>query len=637
MPRGGSETPLPPSFVQRAVEGIRYIITGVSPATWFGPLQPLPPMAPPGVAGRQLDYPVGYNLVVTPRAEEPVSFAQLRALADGYDLLRLVIETRKDQMERLAWSIRRRALPDGRPAARDADPRIAEIEAFFRMPDRVHFWSTWLRQVLEDLFVIDAPALYLRRTRGGGLYALEPIDGASIKRLINADGRTPAPPDPAYQQVLHGLPAVDYTTSELIYRPRNARAHKLYGYSPVEQVVMTVNIALRRQLHQLAYYTEGNVPEALIGTPESWSPQQIREFQQYWDALLEGNLAQRRHAKFVPGGVAKTFIPTREIELKSAFDEWLARVVCFAFSVSPQAFSEHMNRATAETAQQAALAEGLAPVQNWVKQLVDYVLLTEFDAADLEFIWRDEREVDAEKLAGIAQTYVTNGIKTINEARAEIGLDPVAGGDVAMVFTGAGPVPVAKAAEGDGGTAEQGKATRLDRLPPLAKYSPNQPRVPAGRHGGGQWTSGDGTGELVRPVADSAPHPPGDRESQLLPPIFARPPIFPRVPGGRIPIPEETPRTVPKPAPEETPQFKEPIPRLSDSEGAKDVPSWARGYRPYVGESGKDFAKRLLDETYGPGKWEGIKRREREFNQIKKWGDRSFRDPKSTVLPDDGA
>jgi Phage portal protein len=361
------------------------------------------------VAGRQFDYPVGYNLTVTPRADEGVSFAQLRSLADSFDLLRLVIETRKDQMERLDWTIRRRALTNGRPIDRDDDPRIGEIETFFRMPDRLHFWSTWLRQLLEDLFVIDAPTLYLRRSRSGQLYALEPVDGSTIKRLIDIDGRTPTPPDPAYQQVLHGVPAVDYTTQELIYRPRNARTHKLYGFSPVEQIVMTVNIALRRQLHQLAYYTEGNVPEALIGTPESWTPTQIKEFQQYWDALLEGNLAQRRHAKFVPGGVAKTFIPTKETELKSAFDEWLARIVCFAFSISPQPFTDHVNRATAETAQAAALAEGLAPIQNWVKQLVDYLLITEFDAADLEFAWRDEREIDAEKLAGIAQDVLAKG------------------------------------------------------------------------------------------------------------------------------------------------------------------------------------------------------------------------------------
>jgi hypothetical protein len=274
------------------------------------------------------------------------------------------------------------------------------------------------------------------------------IGGATIKRLIDADGRTPAAPDPAYQQVLHGLPAVDFTTRDLLYCPRNPRTHKLYGYSPVEQVVMTVNIALRRQLYQLGYYTEGNVPEALIGTPETWSPNQIKEFQQYWDALLEGNLAQRRHAKFVPGGVAKTFIPTKEVELKGAYDEWLARVICFAFSVSPQAFVDHMNRATAATAQDTALAEGLAPIQSWVKQLVDAIIISEFAAPDLEFQWRDDRESDPAKTASVAQIYVTNGIKTINEARQDIGLDPVTGGDVPLIFTPSGPVPLTKAASG---------------------------------------------------------------------------------------------------------------------------------------------------------------------------------------------
>ena len=429
MAQGGTATPIAPGLIERARQGVRYIISGVTPSTWFGPFQPLQPQAPPEVAGRQFDYPVGYNLETRPRADEPISFAQLRALADALDLLRTVIETRKDQVERLDWTIRRRNLPDGEPAARRRDPRVAAIEDFFRMPDRAHSWSGWLRQLLEDLFVIDAPALYLRRSRAGRLYALEPIDGATVKRLLNADGRTPAPPDPAYQQILHGLPAADLTTRDLIYRPRNLRVHRIYGYSPVEQIVMTVNIAIRRQLFQLSYYTEGNVPEALIGTPESWGPNQIKEFQQYWDALLEGNLAQRRHAKFVPGGVAKTFIPTKEVELKNGYDEWLARVICFAFSISPQPFVPAMNRATAETAQEMALSEGLAPIQNWVKQLVDSILAAEFDAGDLEFRWLDDDAADPETAARIAQTYIAAGIKSVNEVRAEIGLEPVTGGE----------------------------------------------------------------------------------------------------------------------------------------------------------------------------------------------------------------
>ena len=65
---------------------------------------------------------------------------------------------------------------------------------------------------------------------------------------------------PAYQQVLKGLPAVDYSARDIIYRPRNVRAHRVYGYSPVQQVLMTVNIALRRQLWQLDYLPKARSP-----------------------------------------------------------------------------------------------------------------------------------------------------------------------------------------------------------------------------------------------------------------------------------------------------------------------------------------------------------------------------------------
>jgi hypothetical protein len=65
----------------------------------------------------------------------------------------------------------------------------------------------------------------------------------------------------------------------------------------------------------------------------------------------------------------------------------------------------------------------------------------------------------------------------------------------------------------------------------------------------------------------------------------------------------------------------------SGKEGAKDVPSWARGNRPMAGEDGKTFAGRLLDQQYGAGNWE--KGAGSEFSQIQKWADRSFMDPPS--------
>ncbi len=251
-------------------------------ADWLGPLDPLRPSAPPDVAGRRFDFPPGYNLVTRPRAYEPIGFAELRAFADAYDLLRLVIETRKDQMERQRrWRIRPRAAKLTRGASLDAgvSARIAAVESFFKRPDGITRWKTWLRSLLEDMFVIDAATLYCQRTRSGKLCALAQLDGATIKRVIDDWGRTPLPYrgaegtmvyPPAYQQVLKGLPAVNYSARDIIYRPRNVRAHRVYGYSPLQQVLMTVNIALRRQLWQLDYYSEGSIPDALIGVPNGW-------------------------------------------------------------------------------------------------------------------------------------------------------------------------------------------------------------------------------------------------------------------------------------------------------------------------------------------------------------------------------
>ena len=412
-------TPVPPGMVSRITQAVRYVVAGVTPASWFGPLQPMAPVAQDKAIGRQLDYDTGLNLRQNPKQSEGTDFASLRALADGYDLLRIVIETRKDQIAAMPFTFK--AKKEERDAA--PDPRIEMLTAFFASPDKENTWDVWLRALIEDLLVIDAPAVYPRKTVGGDLYSLELMDGAIIKRVIDENGRTPLPPSPAYQQVLKGLPAVDYTRETLIYAPRNIRTNRIYGYSPVEQVQMTVNIALRRQLSQLQYYTDGSTPDLIFGTPPEWQPDQIKQFQEWWDSMLSGNTQARRGTRFVPGGL--TPMNTKDQLLKDAYDEWLARIVCFCFSISPTALMQHTNKATAQSAASTAHEEGLYPLMAWVKGLIDRVLVQFFQITDIEFHWETDQSVDALTQSTIDVAYVTAKVLTPDEVRDSLGKPPL--------------------------------------------------------------------------------------------------------------------------------------------------------------------------------------------------------------------
>ena len=193
-------------------------------ADWFGPLNPLAPIAPADVAGRRFDYAPGYNLQTRPRAFEPIGFQELRWFADACDLLRLVIETRKDQVERLRWTLKPRD-----PVLRRSSKRPAEMQArieagirFLRRPDGYTSWKGWIRSLLEDMFVIDAATLYCQRSRGGKLIALHRSTARRSSRssTIGAARRSPIGGDngatvypAAYQQVLKGYPAVDYSAA----------------------------------------------------------------------------------------------------------------------------------------------------------------------------------------------------------------------------------------------------------------------------------------------------------------------------------------------------------------------------------------------------------------------------------------
>ncbi|MNL00740.1 hypothetical protein D3C87_1211810 [compost metagenome] len=62
--------------------------------------------------------------------------------------------------------------------------------------------------------------------------------------------------------------------------------------------------------------------------------------------------------------------------------------------------------------------------------------------------------------------------------------------------------------------------------------------------------------------------------------------------------------------------------KKSGKDKASDIPSWAAGKKPQPGESGKDFAQRLMDEHCGKGNWSNTGPGS-EYSKLNKNGDRN--------------
>ena len=440
-----------------------YVRTIDTDRNWFSPNQPIWPWGPPyQTYGRSWDYPVGLNLEFEPRRRLLCQFLQV--LSENSSILRTVIETRKDQVASIPWSISIRE----KGQTNLQEKRKKEVEELFERPDGHYRFSRWIRLLLEDLFVIDSPTVYIQRNKGGAPFALRVFQGDTIKVIVDDAGCIPFPPDPAYQQIIKGLPMVNFHRDELLYVPFNPRPKlPIYGMSNCEYVYLTCVTEIRREIYQGNFYVEGNIPDMIIESPESWSSMQLAEYQAFFDNLLSGNAKLKSKARFLPSG-AKAVSPKGAFGefLHSKIDEWTARIICAAFRIPPTAFVAIMNRATAETHQQEARDEGLPPILNYLKEdIFDPIVQEEsigFGYDDLEWKAIPKEEMDPETRLTVDLGYLKVGVRSRNEVRQALGEDPIPEPAANEYFniTPQGDMPIgAQPAQPGGGGGGAGEAT----------------------------------------------------------------------------------------------------------------------------------------------------------------------------------
>ena len=357
-----------------------------------------------------------------------VSFNMLRQFSVQHWASRACIQKRQNQITGLKWDIV--------PAEEDVDAKgmesqIAEIKEFIKNiggPNKKYRES--LDIIIDDLMTLDGVALFKENSNAGDILWYDNIDAATIKLRVEMDGATPIPPDNAYEQWINGKRIVGLTTDEMIYERMNARANTPYGLSPLESLILTVQSALKSELANLAILTEGNIPEGFLQAPPEWTPDQIKEFQEHFDAIVSGNAKFQSRVRMIPGGSkGGGYIATKKPEdmRNSQFEEWLTIKTCALFGVPPKSIgiTFDINKASAEDQSMMARQESIKPLANFIQDLFTRIIQEDLGQEDLAFKFLNLEAKDEMEQANIDKIYLDTGVTNINEVRQRDGKEPL--------------------------------------------------------------------------------------------------------------------------------------------------------------------------------------------------------------------
>ena len=423
------------------------------------------------------DYPFTYAMQYNPkrRPGSPVTLDTLRTVAGSCDIVRMCI----NQLKREVWTTPIAFAPrdPDMPAARAKDAMRA-AEAFFaecgglggRGRRRTHFEG----EMIEDLCVVGATAVYCEYSRGGRLLTAECIDAATIRPVVDAFGWAAEQP---YEQWIMGTKVTGFDERELIYDGIWSASYNPYFSSPLEWLLSAVTSMLKADEWNREYLISGNTPADLISLPESWGTEQVKSFAAWWDLLLSGNTPERVKTKFVPSGSTRLGNRMTTDRQFAAFELWLLRRICGIYGVQPASigFVGEQYKVSQDGSMDATSRFGAGTVVEFRKTVYDRIL-DKIDLGELETVVRPEEpnEEPGEKSKRVL-AMTGKPIYTVNEGRAEFGLEPVPDGDELIA-----PEPVcdpnSDGAPKKGGVKPDDDTERVERAGIVIDWKPTAER-----------------------------------------------------------------------------------------------------------------------------------------------------------------
>jgi len=347
--------------------------------------------------------------------------------------------------------------------------QIKEVKNFFYNPNgNEESFEFILRSTLRDILELDSGVIIKVFNRAGKMVQLFSRDGGTFLKnpdvygylgdraeYIEPAGDLPTEKVQSYYDTVlrhnaayfqygwtAGAMPVPFGRRELVWLSRNPRSDSIYGRSPVEVLQDIIMSLVYGATFNLDFYTNNNMPDGIISLLGSNS-EQISKFRERFEKQFKtkdtyGNWRKQFHKYPITNADVK-FTPfqltAQQLEIISQ-QEWFSKIVWACFGVTPSelGYTENSNRATEMVQSRVFKRKAVKPLLKLMEYHINSQIMPEFEYDDIEFKFVEydlNEDIEKHKLY---ETQLKNGIRSVNEIREEIGLEPIEGGDK---YTGA--------------------------------------------------------------------------------------------------------------------------------------------------------------------------------------------------------
>ena len=389
----------------------------------------------PDVTRSGFEYGVPSAGVTTPAAAKSAGQSRQQVTGELYQAYLSCpwVSTCADAVARLVTAGGLMLVPDDGDEDQTRPPGVTQLDELMRFTNDSEDMVQLVRSTVTDLLVFGDGFLELG-VLAETVASLWTLDTTTVSVMADAHGNLTG-----YLQHVSAERTATFDPDEVIHFSLDAPRGGLYGVSPTQKLLVSITTWLFAAACLKEYYRRGMPPRLAMDLGKDTDPASAERYQQQFQARHLGprNIGQPIITRTGAAGTAAQ-PPIKELALDQIqqLHETMARArdeIVAGFGLSPSMVgiieSGNLGGGTGESQARTVHYGTVVPLQTLILEKFNFRLLQQAGIKGWHFQFGEVDYRDSKTVEDIREQRLRAGAYNLNDWRAELGMDPVDGGD----------------------------------------------------------------------------------------------------------------------------------------------------------------------------------------------------------------